>query len=62
MAAAIQDVASTAVEMSAEMDQIAQQLTEDTSSIDIMADKTQHIQQLSQQLAEKTRVFTLSQS
>ncbi|BFM50240.1 HAMP domain-containing methyl-accepting chemotaxis protein [Marinomonas sp. THO17] len=60
MAAAIQDVASTAVQMSAEMDQIAQQLTEDTGSIDIMADKTQQIQQLSQQLAEKTRVFSLA--
>ncbi|RCX06822.1 methyl-accepting chemotaxis protein [Marinomonas foliarum] len=59
MANAIQDVASTAVQMSSEMEQIAQQLNQDTNSIDIMADKTKQIQQLSEQLASKTQVFTL---
>lgn len=60
MASAIQDVASTAVQMSSEMEQIANQLNQDTHSIDIMADKTKQIQQLSEQLASKTQVFTLS--
>ncbi|KZN12551.1 methyl-accepting chemotaxis protein [Marinomonas sp. TW1] len=60
MASAIQDVASTAVEMSTEMEQIAQQLSQDTSSIDILADKTQQIQRLSEQLAQKTNIFTLA--
>ncbi|ETI60911.1 methyl-accepting chemotaxis protein [Marinomonas profundimaris] len=59
MANAIQDVASTAIQMSTEMEQIAQQLNQDTSSIDILADKTKQIQQLSEQLAGKTQVFTL---
>jgi len=60
MANAIQDVANTAVEMSTEMEQIAQQLSQDTSSIDILADKTQQIQRLSEQLAQKTNIFTLA--
>lgn len=59
MASAIQDVASTAIQMSAEMEEIAQQLNQDTQSIDILADKTKQIQQLSEQLASKTQVFTL---
>jgi methyl-accepting chemotaxis protein len=59
MANAIQEVASTAIQMSTEMEQIAQQLNEDTRSINIMADKTKQIQQLSEQLAGKTQVFTL---
>ncbi|PYF78897.1 MULTISPECIES: methyl-accepting chemotaxis protein [Marinomonas] len=59
MASAIQDVASTAVQMSSEMEQIAQQLNQDTHSIDVMADKTKQIQQLCEQLASKTQVFTL---
>ncbi|AWX98910.1 chemotaxis protein [Marinomonas primoryensis] len=59
MANAIQEVASTAIQMSAEMEQIAQQLNEDTRSINIMADKTKQIQQVSEQLADKTQVFTL---
>lgn len=59
MAAAIQDVASTALQMSKEMEQIAQQLNQDTSSIDVLADKTKQIQRLSTQLASKTKVFTL---
>lgn len=59
MAAAIQDVASTALQMSKEMEQIAQQLNQDTGSIDVLADKTKQIQRLSTQLASKTKVFTL---
>jgi methyl-accepting chemotaxis protein len=59
MANAIQEVASTAIQMSTEMEQIAQQLNEDTRSINIMADKTKQIQQVSEQLADKTQVFTL---
>jgi methyl-accepting chemotaxis protein len=59
MANAIQEVASTAIQMSAEMEQIAKQLNEDTRSINIMADKTKQIQQVSEQLADKTQVFTL---
>ena len=59
MAAAIQDVASTALQMSKEMEQIAQQLNQDTGSIDVLADKTKQIQKLSTQLAGKTKVFTL---
>jgi methyl-accepting chemotaxis protein len=59
MANAIQEVASTAIQMSTEMEQIAKQLNEDTRSINIMADKTKQIQQLSEQLAGKTQVFTL---
>lgn len=60
MANAIQDVASTAIQMSTEMEEIAQQLSQDTRSIDILADKTKQIQRLSAQLAEKTQVFTLA--
>jgi methyl-accepting chemotaxis protein len=45
--------------MSTEMEQIAKQLNEDTRSINIMADKTKQIQQVSEQLADKTQVFTL---
>jgi methyl-accepting chemotaxis protein len=45
--------------MSVEMEEIAQQLNQDTQSIDILADKTKQIQQLSEQLASKTQVFTL---
>ncbi|MGJ8646038.1 MAG: methyl-accepting chemotaxis protein [Marinomonas colpomeniae] len=59
MAGAIEDVASTAIQMSTEMEQIAQQLTKDTLSIDMMADKTKQIQKISEQLASKTQVFTL---
>ncbi|RNF51787.1 methyl-accepting chemotaxis protein [Marinomonas hwangdonensis] len=59
MAVAIQDVASTALQMSKEMEQIAQQLNQDTGSIDVLADKTKQIQRLSTQLAGKTKVFTL---
>lgn len=59
MASAIQDVASTAIQMSSEMEEIAQQLNQDTRSIDVLADKTKQIQQLSEQLASKTQVFTL---
>tara|TARA_R110001599_G_scaffold17243_13_gene69254 strand:- start:7947 stop:9833 length:1887 start_codon:yes stop_codon:yes gene_type:complete len=59
MANAIQEVASTAIQMSTEMEQIAQQLNEDTRSINIMADKTKQIQQVSEQLADKTQVFRL---
>lgn len=62
MANAIQDVASTAIQMSTEMEQIAQQLNEDTDSIDILADKTKQIQQISEQLAGKTQVFTLTKT
>jgi len=60
MANAIHDVASTAIQMSTEMEQIAQQLNQDTHSIDILADKTKKIQQLSEQLAGKTQIFTLA--
>ena len=59
MAGAIEDVASTAIQMSTEMEQIAQQLTQDTLSIDMMADKTQKIQKISEQLSNKTQVFSL---
>lgn len=59
MASAIQDVASTAIQMSTEMEEIAQQLNQDTRSIDILADKTKQIQKISEQLAVKTQVFTL---
>jgi methyl-accepting chemotaxis protein len=59
MANAIQDVATTAIQMSTEMEEIAQQLNQDTRSIDILADKTKQIQQISEQLAVKTQVFTL---
>jgi methyl-accepting chemotaxis protein len=59
MASAIQDVASTAIQMSTEMEEIAQQLNQDTRSIDILADKTKQIQRISEQLAVKTQVFTL---
>ncbi|WP_339719571.1 methyl-accepting chemotaxis protein [Marinomonas primoryensis] len=59
MANAIQEVASTAIQMSTEMEQIAKQLNEDTRSINIMADKTKQIQQVSEQLADKTQVFRL---
>ncbi|MBR7889626.1 methyl-accepting chemotaxis protein [Marinomonas sp. A79] len=59
MASAIQDVASTAIQMSTEMEEIAKQLNLDTRSIDILADKTQQIHHLSTQLASKTQVFTL---
>lgn len=59
MANAIQDVATTAIQMSTEMEEIARQLNQDTHSIDILADKTKQIQQISQQLAVKTQVFTL---
>lgn len=59
MASAIQDVATTAIQMSTEMEEIARQLNQDTHSIDILADKTKQIQQISQQLAVKTQVFTL---
>ncbi|MCB5161786.1 methyl-accepting chemotaxis protein [Marinomonas algarum] len=62
MASAIQDVASTAVQMSTEMVEIARQLNQDTQSIDVLADKTQQIQQLSTQLATKTQVFTLREA
>ncbi|MEO9274573.1 methyl-accepting chemotaxis protein [Marinomonas sp. 5E14-1] len=60
MANAIQDVASTAIQMSSEMEEIARQLNQDTDSIDILADKTKQIQNLSDQLANKTQVFTLA--
>ncbi len=59
MAGAIESVASTAIQMSTEMEQIAQQLTKDTLSINMMADKTKQIQKISEQLASKTQVFTL---
>jgi len=59
MATAIQDVATTAIQMSSEMEEIAQQLNQDTRSIDILADKTKQIQQISAQLAAKTQVSTL---
>ncbi|WP_417528352.1 methyl-accepting chemotaxis protein [Marinomonas shanghaiensis] len=60
MANAIHDVASTAIQMSTEMEEIAQQLNQDTRSIDILADKTKQIQLISAQLAVKTQVFTLA--
>ncbi|MGO3345738.1 MAG: methyl-accepting chemotaxis protein [Marinomonas sp.] len=60
IADAIQDVASTAVQISAEMDGIAQQLKGDTGSISILADKTKSIKSSAQQLSDKTRVFTLT--
>ena len=60
MASAIQDVATTAIQMSTEMEEIAQQLNQDTRSIDILADKTKQIQKISAQLAVKTQVFTLA--
>lgn len=60
MAEAIQDVATTAVEMSTEMEQIAQQLNEDTHSIDILVEKTQLIQNMIKQLSGKTQVFILN--
>ncbi|MBJ7536496.1 methyl-accepting chemotaxis protein [Marinomonas transparens] len=60
MATDIQDVASTAVQMNTETEQIAQQLNEDTHSIDILAQKTKLIQELTEQLSGKTQVFTLS--
>ncbi|RBP85303.1 methyl-accepting chemotaxis protein [Marinomonas rhizomae] len=59
MANAIQNVATTAIQMSTEMEEISQQLNQDTRSIDILADKTKQIQQISEQLAVKTQVFTL---
>ncbi|MBJ7556063.1 methyl-accepting chemotaxis protein [Marinomonas spartinae] len=60
MASDIQDVASTAVQMSAEMDTIAQQLSHDTGSIETLADKTQSIKTSAAELSQKTKVFTLS--
>ena len=59
MAAAIQDDASNALQMRKGMEQIAEQLNQDTGSIDVLADKTKQIQRLSTQLASKTKVFTL---
>ncbi len=62
MAAAIQDVASTAVQMSTEMDQIAQQLGEDSHSIELIVNSAHQIHGLASTLADKTRVFTLKNS
>ena len=60
MAASIQDVAHTAVAMSQEMEQIAQQLREDTSSIEQIVGNARQIHDMANTLADKTRVFTLS--
>ncbi|MCC4274408.1 methyl-accepting chemotaxis protein [Marinomonas communis] len=62
MAAAIQDVASTAVQMSSEMEQIAHQLGEDSHSIELIVNSAQQIHGLANTLADKTRVFTLKNS
>lgn len=62
MAAAIQDVASTAVQMSSEMEQIAHQLSDDSHSIELIVNSAQQIHGLANTLADKTRVFTLKNS
>jgi len=62
MAAAIQDVASTAVQMSSEMEQIAHQLSDDSHSIELIVNSAQQIHGLANTLADKTRVFTLKSS
>ncbi|MBM6550542.1 methyl-accepting chemotaxis protein [Marinomonas ostreistagni] len=59
MVNAIQDVASTAVQMSSEMDQIAQQLSEDSHSIEVIVDSAHKIHNMADGLSAKTRVFTL---
>lgn len=59
MAASIQDVASTAIQMSTEMDQIAQQLSEDSHSIERIVNSAHQIHDMASTLADKTRVFTL---
>lgn len=59
MVSAIQDVASTAVQMSSEMDQIAQQLSEDSHSIEVIVDNAHKIHDMAEGLSSKTRVFTL---
>lgn len=59
MVNAIQDVASTAVQMSSEMDQIAQQLSEDSHSIEVIVDNAHKIHDMADGLSAKTRVFTL---
>lgn len=59
MVASIQDVASTAVQMSTEMDQIAQQLSEDSQSIELIVNSAHQIHDMTNGLADKTRVFTL---
>ncbi|SBS35789.1 Methyl-accepting chemotaxis protein 4 [Marinomonas aquimarina] len=60
MAASIQDVASTAIQMSTEMDQIARQLSEDSDSIERIVNSAQQIHGMADTLADKTRVFTLA--
>lgn len=60
MAADIQDVASTAVQMSSEMEAIAQQLNGDSGSIKTLATKTSSIKALAAELSHKTHVFTLT--
>ncbi|WP_235889998.1 methyl-accepting chemotaxis protein [Maribrevibacterium harenarium] len=59
MAGAIQDVAATAVQMSTEMERIAHQLSEDTHSIEVIVDKAQSIHNMTDSLADKTRIFRL---
>lgn len=60
MAASIQDVASTAIQMSTEMDQIARQLSEDSDSIERIVNSAHQIHGMADTLASKTRVFTLA--
>jgi methyl-accepting chemotaxis protein len=59
MAGSIQDVAATAVQMSTEMERIAHQLSEDTHSIEVIVDKAQSIHNMTDSLADKTRIFRL---
>ena len=60
MASSIQEVAKTAIHMSEQMDNIAQQLQDDTNSINTIATNTTQIHSMVDELNGKTKVFKTS--